>query len=289
MNNFEDLLSIGEVSEICRISIKTLRYYDKTGIVKPAYVDSTNKYRYYSKAQLPFIGYVRNLRLLGFSLAEILSCFEFEKEEKVFKWKKIVPQIDEKLAKIAKQIEKLQKVQQQFMALKEMHEESGLPDSIQFGEIKVKKIPPRIVAFTRVWEKCTSEIMIGMVFEIHHLIRENNLYFKGPIMSVLHDDRRTFTGEDTDFEVCWEVLAENPFQYPFIREIPGGLYASVLHEGDNITLPTKTYPAIYNWIKEHDYRDVGPVLHTYLVSVYNTQAPDQFVTEVQVPIIKNGG
>jgi len=35
----EDLLSIGDVAEIYRISIKTLRHYDKLGIIKPAYVD----------------------------------------------------------------------------------------------------------------------------------------------------------------------------------------------------------------------------------------------------------
>lgn len=63
MDHSEDLLSIGQVAEICHISIKTLRHYDKLRIIKPAFVDSTNKYRYYAKSQLPFIGYVREMRL----------------------------------------------------------------------------------------------------------------------------------------------------------------------------------------------------------------------------------
>lgn len=54
MNDSEDLLSIGQVSEICRISVKTLRYYDKIGLLKPVYIDSASRYRYYSKSLTGF-------------------------------------------------------------------------------------------------------------------------------------------------------------------------------------------------------------------------------------------
>ena len=46
------LLSIGEASKLKNVSIKALRYYEKIGIFKPAYIDPQSGYRYYSPAQL---------------------------------------------------------------------------------------------------------------------------------------------------------------------------------------------------------------------------------------------
>ncbi|MBR3788342.1 MAG: MerR family DNA-binding transcriptional regulator, partial [Firmicutes bacterium] len=41
--------SIGEVAEMCSVSIKTLRYYDQIGLVIPEFRNEESKYRYYSK------------------------------------------------------------------------------------------------------------------------------------------------------------------------------------------------------------------------------------------------
>ncbi|GEM_PF-904436 len=59
------LLSIGEASKLKNVSIKALRYYEKIGIFKPAYIDPQSGYRYYSPAQL-------------FDLDVILTCAELD-------------------------------------------------------------------------------------------------------------------------------------------------------------------------------------------------------------------
>ena len=46
------LMSIGEVSKIKNISVKSLRYYADIGILPPAYVNPQSGYRYYSIEQL---------------------------------------------------------------------------------------------------------------------------------------------------------------------------------------------------------------------------------------------
>ena len=40
------MLRIGEFSKLAKISIKTLRYYDKIGLLKPTMIDSATQYRY---------------------------------------------------------------------------------------------------------------------------------------------------------------------------------------------------------------------------------------------------
>ena len=46
------MYKIGELSALCRIPVKTLRFYDSEGILTPVYIDNFTGYRYYSAAQL---------------------------------------------------------------------------------------------------------------------------------------------------------------------------------------------------------------------------------------------
>ncbi len=48
----ENLLSIGEVAKIRNINVQSLRYYEKLGILLPAYIDPRTGYRYYSLEQI---------------------------------------------------------------------------------------------------------------------------------------------------------------------------------------------------------------------------------------------
>ena len=62
---------IGLFSKINKVTVKTLRYYDKIGLLKPAYIDRENDYRYYISAQLPELHKIISLRQSGFSINEI--------------------------------------------------------------------------------------------------------------------------------------------------------------------------------------------------------------------------
>lgn len=57
--------SIGEVAEMCSVSIKTLRYYDQIGLVIPEFRNEESKYRYYSKKQMIKLFIIRQLRKLA--------------------------------------------------------------------------------------------------------------------------------------------------------------------------------------------------------------------------------
>ncbi|WP_066369112.1 MerR family DNA-binding transcriptional regulator [Neobacillus fumarioli] len=44
-------LSIGEMAKLRKVTVETLRHYDKIGLLKPYYVDPNTGYRYYSTYQ----------------------------------------------------------------------------------------------------------------------------------------------------------------------------------------------------------------------------------------------
>jgi len=65
------MIRIGDFSKVSRISIKTLRYYDETELLKPIHVERESGYRFYSFSQLPKLHRILVLKDLGFSLEQI--------------------------------------------------------------------------------------------------------------------------------------------------------------------------------------------------------------------------
>lgn len=68
--------TIGEISKLFNLQIKTLRYYDERGLVKPAYINKENNYRYYSVEQFIVFDVIKNSKKMGMSLEEIKSMID---------------------------------------------------------------------------------------------------------------------------------------------------------------------------------------------------------------------
>lgn len=69
-------LSIGKVSKLKNVSIKSLRYYDQIGILKPAFVNTETNYRYYTKEQLYLLDAITVCIKLGIPLKDLNNYVE---------------------------------------------------------------------------------------------------------------------------------------------------------------------------------------------------------------------
>ncbi len=69
------MLKISEFAKLCNTSEKTLRFYDKVGVLKAEYIHPDNGYRYYSRAQIEQYNRIVELKEVGFTLEEIRSRF----------------------------------------------------------------------------------------------------------------------------------------------------------------------------------------------------------------------
>src|SRR3954470_16989745 len=73
--------TVKQVAAMSRVSVRTLHFYDETGLLKPAYLGA-NGYRYYEEPQLLQLQQILFYRELGFELkqiAEILGAPDFDK------------------------------------------------------------------------------------------------------------------------------------------------------------------------------------------------------------------
>lgn len=67
----ENLLSIGEVAKIRNVNVQSLRYYEKLGILIPAYINPETGYRYYSLEQIMILDTIILCVDLGIPLKDL--------------------------------------------------------------------------------------------------------------------------------------------------------------------------------------------------------------------------
>lgn len=86
--------TVKKLAKISGISIRTLRFYDEIGLLKPAYYGDNN-YRYYEKEQLLMLQQILFYRELGFPLNDIqriIKSDDFNKLDSLTSHKKILLQ-----------------------------------------------------------------------------------------------------------------------------------------------------------------------------------------------------
>lgn len=76
----EKILRIGQVSNLYGISLDTLRYYDRKGLLKPM-VDQQNGYRYYAVEQLDTLEMILVGKHLEIPLEQIKEKMDSERIE----------------------------------------------------------------------------------------------------------------------------------------------------------------------------------------------------------------
>ena len=77
------MYKIGELSKLCNMSVKALRYYDSEGLLVPDRIDKFTGYRYYSASKLADCYRIIALKELGFSLDEIRRQLTIDDNEKI--------------------------------------------------------------------------------------------------------------------------------------------------------------------------------------------------------------
>jgi DNA-binding transcriptional MerR regulator len=75
------VLTVGNFAILCACGPKTLRYYDRVGLLKPARVDRWTGYRYYEESQVLDYRRIRSLQGAGFTIGEIKALLHATAED----------------------------------------------------------------------------------------------------------------------------------------------------------------------------------------------------------------
>ncbi len=105
-------MQIKEFAKLAEVSVRTLHYYDEIGLLKPAFVDEQNGYRFYDESSLERMQEILFYRELDFelkSIAGILSSPDYDKQKALAEQRKLLILKKERLERIIAALDSAEK------------------------------------------------------------------------------------------------------------------------------------------------------------------------------------
>ena len=105
-------MQINEFAKLTGVSVRTLHYYDEIGLLKPAFVDEQNGYRFYDENSLERMQEILFYRELDFelkSISEILSSPDYDKKKALAEQRKLLVLKKERLERIIDALDGVEK------------------------------------------------------------------------------------------------------------------------------------------------------------------------------------
>lgn len=266
------MIRIGDFSKLSRVSVKTLRYYDEVGLLKPVAVDDFTGYRFYSVNQLPRLNRILALKDLGFSLEQIAGMLDEGLPAEQMRGMLRLRQ-SELSQEVQEDQERLARVEAR---LRQIEQEGKMPRY----EVVLKTAEPQLVASVR--DVLPSYREIGqLIGELYAYLGQRGM--GGLCGSLWHDEG--FKDKDVDAEAI--VFIDRPIagsDRVRVYELAGGPMASSIHHGSYNTID-QAYAAVMHWIEANGYRVKAAAREIYLQG--GERGDDKsFITEVQVPVEK---
>jgi DNA-binding transcriptional MerR regulator len=266
------MLTIGEFSKLCRVSPKTLRYYDSIDLLKPAYLNKDNDYRYYTIEQLEQILLINKLKEYQFPLIEILNILRRDDDNYLSECMRL------KQEEIKREIDKQKNLLKQMKDdINRIKNGDKLISSNINIEIKLVDTKPILILSIR---RKIREAEIGQLFnELIPLIEQFNLKAYGSPITIYHDkeyDENRFV----DMEIGVPVSnGDNKF----ITTLNGGLCIFTKYTGNYDGLPS-VIKDLYAWKEKENYEIIASPYQKYVKGIMDTESPEEYITEIYLPV-----
>ena len=280
------MIRIGDFSKLSRVPVKTLRYYDEVGLLKPVEVDAFTGYRLYEYSQLSTLNRILALKELGFSLEEIghLLDDDLSAEQMRGMLKLREAEARQRMQQEAERLERIEVRLRQIEQEKCMSKyEVVIKSAEQIKVASVRDVVPTPPDQGPMWEE------LGGYLALNH-VRPS-----GACFTLYYDDE--FKERDWDLEVCEQIdvdLSDSTLapdasagERIKVRTLPAvDSLACTIHHGPFVTIG-EAYNALGQWITDNGYRITGPCREVYLRPQENGSQDDpETVTEIQFPVEK---
>lgn len=268
------MLKIGDFSRLSRVTVKALRYYDELGLLKPSFVDPFTGYRYYRATQLPRLNRILALKDLGFALDQV-ACFLEQQGtlEQIrgmlhLRRSELHHHIMEEQARLARVEARLRQIEQE--------------ENMPVYDVVLKTIEPQTILGLR--RVIPTYSHIGELFgEVCGQLEGYNLRVMGPAIALYYDGEYRERDVDCEAAVPVSVVGEQASSAP-VRELSGvETMACLVHHGP-YEMISQAYSTLLEWIEANHYRVDGADREVYLQGPDQVSTPEEYVTELQVPV-----
>lgn len=266
------LYRIGMFAKLNRVTIKTLRYYDEQGLLKPEYVDEETGYRYYLATQTAQVHQIVAMKKMGFSLEEI---------------RKIMAGASDKSVLLSKKHEILQEIARLTETLAQIESYLTREDLDLSAPVLIKTLPEVIVATmeSRIDSyDALFDCMPCMGDEMERL----GCVCEEPDYCFTMYTEESETEEQVRIETCEAVTKQGQdselVKFKILPKVE--MAACMFHKGTYDTL-SQSYERVLRFIEENGYEICGNIRESYIDGVWNKEKETDWLTEIQIPVKKS--
>ncbi|GMQ62231.1 MerR family transcriptional regulator [Vallitalea maricola] len=265
--------SIGEMSKLYNISIKTLRYYDEIGLFKPIKVNEDSGYRYYSHEQFEQLNTIKYLKFLGVPLKEIKDYLEIRDIDHYLKMlnkeKDIVTEKIKILEKITKRLDN------------QIEEINQVKKIDKIGIVHIKDIPERKIISLK--EEINSNLELELSLrKLENLSKKKLPIVIGRVGVTLSMDNiinNIYRNYNSVF-----ILLEEDMDSDMITTLKPGKYASIYYRACDHKESPKYYEMILEYLKNNGYKINGDSIERVIINEYKSNNAHDYLTEIQIPV-----
>lgn len=270
------MFKISEFSRLSKVSLKTLRYYDQIGLLKPRKVDHDTGYRYYSAEQLLELNRIFLYKELGFTLPQIIQLLSEditpEFIQGMFKLKKSETQhiIDREQAKLARIEERMRLLEREGQAETEQEIRIKAEEAQPFLSLKARGKEEDIPELFRTFNRLLSK-------ETRHLTQSPRV--------VLWKETEE-KDDEFDFEVGYFLTRELSLSLDVLqlRTLPPEPMMATMTLRSDSAFACTACVDLAEWIEKNNYviKENEPGREIYLPL---SAKQDAQLMEIQIPII----
>lgn len=272
------MLSIGEFSNICKVSTKTLRYYAEIGLLEPSEVNPENGYRYYAIEQLENMLFINRLKAYSFSLDEIKTILQSKEIQDdnlylafIQKKKVIEKQVHSYRQLLAKLEDDISAIEQGKSIMSYMDEiDVRLVDVPKMYLLSIRKMVP-VEDYPTEYIKC-----YGKLFK---RIAVDKLTMSGSPMILFHSAEYSPAGLDTEFAIPVQEYVTGT------RDFCPGLCLKTVVRGAYSEL-SSVYTKQIEWAEKEGYQNTNALFEVYITDPSQIADVKDNITEVYYPVKK---
>ncbi len=269
------MLKIGDFARLGQVSVVTLRHYDECGLLKPARIDNSTGYRYYSVSQLPRLNRILALKDLGVSLEQI---------EQILNGGLTLDHLHGMLTlKQAELEEHVATEQARLLRIRARLRQIELEETMSQYDVILKIVPAMTVVSRRITIPTNDEVpdyLNPAFMEVWEHVNANKGDVGGTQFTIWHQSPDVLTDEVVEAIVPIKNTLPTTDRID-VYDLEETQVASAVHHGDFEDF-TQLHTAILQWTEANGFEPIGGYREIYIV--HNPNDYSDSTTEVQFPV-----
>jgi DNA-binding transcriptional MerR regulator len=272
----QNCLAIGDFARATHMSVKTLRYYHRVGLLEPADVDPDTGYRRYTTGQIPAAQIIRRFRDLDMPVDEVRQVLA-------------APDIETRNELITGHLNRLEegltRTQGAVSSLRDLLARPAPPNLADVGRLRADATPAAAITETVDVEDAGPWYQ-GALGELYATMEAQNLSPGGTSGGIFATELFSYgRGQATLFVPCAGRL--RPMGRVMSLVVPPGEFATITHPGPHTDID-RAYGSLATYVTQHALAVDGPIREYYLTYRHDTPDTAQWRTQICWPIFHTG-